>query len=195
MRAVSFQPAMGDRSDKVTLLLKRLESGEAGAAEELLPLVYHELRSRAGRLMAAERSDHTLQRTALVHEAFMRLVRPGANFESRLHFFNAAALAMRRILVDHAATRRAQKRGGGARAVNLDDVDVAGDAPSVDMMALDEALTNLAKRSARQAQVVNLRFFAGLRDGEIAELLNIAEKTVRRDWATARLWLYGEMSK
>lgn len=186
---------MGDRADQVTVLLKRLERGEQRAAEELLPLVYHELRSRAGRLMAGERSDHTLQRTALVHEAYLRLVKPGANFESRLHFFNAAALAMRRILVDHAETRRAQKRGGGVKAVNLDDVDVAGDTPSVDILSLDEALTRLAERSPRQAQVVHLRFFAGLKDAEIAELLDVTEKTVRRDWATARLWLYGEMNK
>jgi RNA polymerase sigma factor (TIGR02999 family) len=187
--------AMGDRSDEVTLLLKRLEQGEAQAAEELLPLVYNELRSRAGRLMAGERADHTLQGTALVHEAFVRLVRPGANFQSRLHFFNAAALAMRRILVDHAQTRRAQKRGGGMKEVSLDNIDLAGQGPSVDMLALDEALTKLNARSPRQAQVVNLRFFAGLRDAEIGELLGITEKTVRRDWATARLWLFGEMSK
>jgi RNA polymerase sigma factor (TIGR02999 family) len=186
---------MGDRSSEVTLLLKRLEQGETRAADDLLPLVYHELRSRAGRLMAGERADHTLQRTALVHEAFLRLDKPGASFESRLHFFNAAALAMRRILVDHAETKRAQKRGGGMKELSLDDVDPAGDGPSVDVLALDEALTRLAARSPRQAQVVNLRFFAGLKDAEIAELLGVAEKTVRRDWATARLWLYGEMSK
>lgn len=186
---------MGERADEVTILLKRLERGETRAAEELLPLVCGELRSRAGRLMAGERADHTLQRTALVHEAFLRLVRPGATFQSRLHFFNAAALAMRRILVDHAETRRAQKRGGGMKEVSLDDVDVAGAGPSVDILALDDALTRLSERSPRQAQVVNLRFFAGLKDAEIAQMLDVTEKTVRRDWATARLWLYGEMCK
>lgn len=186
---------MGERSDQVTVLLRRLEDGEARAAQDLMPLVYAELRSRAGRLMAGERADHTLQRTALVHEVFLRLVKPGATFESRLHFYNAAALAMRRILVDHAAQRRAQKRGGGLRAVSLDDVDVAGDGPAVDILALDEALKKLAERSPRQAQVVNLRFFAGLKDAETAELLGVTDKTVRRDWQTARLWLYDEMSK
>ena len=146
--------------------------------------------------MAAERKDHTLQRTALVHEAYMKLVRPGLNFESRLHFFNAAALAMRRILVDHAEAKNALKRGGARREVNLDDVDPAGDdGKEVDLLALDEALTKLAEQSSRQAQVVNLRFFAGLKDAEIAELLGVAEKTVRRDWATARLWLYDQMKQ
>ncbi len=177
------------------MLLKRLEQGEVQAAGELLPLVYGELRSRAGRLMAGERSDHTLQRTALVHEAYIKLVKPGATFQSRLHFFNAAALAMRRILVDHAETRRAQKRGGGFKEVSLEDVDVARDGPSVDILSLDDALTRLSERSPRQAQVVNLRFFAGLKDAEIAEMIGVTEKTVRRDWATARLWLYGEMNK
>lgn len=186
---------MSDRADHVTVLLKRLEQGEAGAAEKLLPLVYDELRSRAGRLMAAERKDHTLQRTALVHEAYLKLVRPGATFESRLHFFNAAALAMRRILVDHAAARKSLKRGGAFKEVSLDDVDPAAAERAVDMLALDEALTELARRSPRQAQVVNLRFFAGLKDAEIAELLGVVEKTVRRDWATARLWLYDHMGR
>ncbi|MGH7178110.1 MAG: ECF-type sigma factor [Tepidisphaeraceae bacterium] len=186
---------MSDRSDQVTLLLRKLEEGELGAANQLLPLVYDELRSRAGRLMSGERSDHTLQRTALVHEAFLKLVKPGATFESRLHFFNAAALAMRRILVDHAATRRTLKRGGGAKELSLDDIDPAGDGPSVDILALDEAMTQLAEASPRQAQVVNLRFFAGLKDAEIAAMLGITEKTVRRDWTTARLWLYGQMTR
>jgi RNA polymerase sigma factor (TIGR02999 family) len=188
---------MPDRSDEVTLLLRDLEKGEQTAAEKLLPLVYDELRSRAGRLMALERRDHTLQRTALVHEAYMRLVKPGASFQSQLHFFNAAALAMRRILVDHAESRQALKRGGALKELSLDDTDPvqAGDGTSLDILALDEALKNLAERSPRQAQVVNLRFFAGLKDREIAELLGVVEKTVRRDWATARVWLYDHMSR
>lgn len=177
------------------MVLQRLEQGEQDAAERLLPLVYDELRSRAGRLMAAERKDHTLQRTALVHEAYLKLVRPGINFQSRLHFFNAAALAMRRILVDHAHARNSLKRGGAFREVCLDDVDPAGgDGKDVDLLALDEALTRLATQSRRQADVVNLRFFAGLKDEEIAELLGVNEKTVRRDWAAARLWLYDQMN-
>jgi RNA polymerase sigma factor (TIGR02999 family) len=186
---------MPNRADQVTLILKNLEQGKHEAVENLLPLVYDELRSRAGRLMAGERKDHTLQRTALVHEAFLRLVKPGATFQSRLHFFNAAALAMRRILVDHAAARNSLKRGGAFREVNLDDVDPAREERAVDILSLDEALTKLAERSPRQAQVVNLRFFAGLKDAEIAEMLGVTDKTVRRDWASARIWLYDQMQK
>jgi RNA polymerase sigma factor (TIGR02999 family) len=187
---------MADREEEVTALLNRVAAGDASASHDLLPLLYDELRGRAGRLMSAERRAHTLQRTALVHEAYMRLVKPGASFQSRLHFLNAAALAMRRILLDHAEAKRAQKRGGGQNAMSLDDVDPAGDdGPEVDLFALDEALKRLEQKSARQAQVVNLRFFAGLTDGEIAELLQVSDKTVRRDWQTARLWLYDELSK
>lgn len=186
---------MDERADQVTIILRQLERGESRAADELLPLVYDELRSRAGRLMAAERKDHTLQRTALVHEAYLKLVRPGVNFQSRLHFYNAAALAMRRILVDHAAARKSLKRGGAFRELSLDDIDPEAQGQAVDILALDEALSKLAERSPRQAQVVNLRFFAGLKDAEIAEMLGVADKTVRRDWATARLWLYDQMGK
>jgi RNA polymerase sigma factor (TIGR02999 family) len=182
--------------DRVTLLLSSLERGDAAAAKQLLPLVYQELRARAGKIMASERKDHTLQRTALVHEAYLRLVKPGASFESRLHFFNAAALAMRRILLDHAAARRAEKRGGGAGVkMNLDDVDVPDAQPNIDIVALDEAMKQLEAVSPRQHQVVMLRFFACLKDAEIADLLNVSEKTVRRDWATARLWLHAQMSQ
>lgn len=195
---MSEQAADGD---PVTLLLRRVEAGDRTATEQLLALVYDELRKRAGRLMAAERKDHTLQRTALVHEAFMRLVKPGASFQDRLHFFNAAALAMRRILLDHADARRRQKRGGGkVGQVNLDQVDEDA-APAdrsgnlIDIMSLDEALTRLAQRSPRQAQIVNLRYFVGLKDAEIAQLLGVSEKSVQRHWATARVWLYGEVSK
>ncbi|MBC8108344.1 MAG: sigma-70 family RNA polymerase sigma factor [Anaerolineae bacterium] len=194
---------MSDSADEVTLVLHQLQGGDALAAERLLPLVYQELRKRSGQLMAGERKDHTLQRTALVHEAFLKLVRPGVTFESRLHFFNAAALAMRRILIDHAEARRAQKRGGGKAEVSLDDVDVEGLAPAdssggsrgVDILALDEAMKELQSRSPRQHQVVMLRFFAGLKDAEIAAMLDMSEKTVRRDWVSARLWLHGEISK
>ena len=187
---------MGSPEDRITEVLQALERGEAGAEQNLLPLVYDELRQRAGRIMSAERKDHTLQRTALVHEAYMRLVKPGAGFESRLHFLNAAALAMRRILLDHAEARKRIKRGGGAEKVRLDDgIDVPGKDPPVDVEALDEALNRLAEKSPRQAQVVQLRFFAGVTDAEIAELLKVSEKTVQRDWATARLWLYDQVAQ
>jgi len=180
--------------DPISSVLAALERGDAGAQDELLPLVYEELRKRAGRLMAGERRDHTLQRTALVHEAYLRLVRPGASFESRLHFLNAAAMAMRRILLDHADARKRLKRGGGADRVQLDEgVDAPGKDPPVDVVALDEALSKLAERSPRQAQVVQLRFFAGVQDAEIAQVLGVSEKTVQRDWATARLWLLDQV--
>lgn len=186
---------MDEPIERVTVLLRALENGDVSAAEQLLPLVYSELRSRAGRLMASERRDHTLQRTALVHDAFVKLVRPGATFQSRLHFFNAAALAMRRILIDHAEAKRAQKRGGGAPELSLDDVDPGDSGQNIDLIALDEAMKKLEEQSPRQHQVVMLRFFAGLKDAEIAEMLGVADKTVRRDWATARVWLYSEMNK
>jgi RNA polymerase sigma factor (TIGR02999 family) len=188
-----------DASNAVTHVLRAIEAGDALAAERLLPLVYQELRARSGKLMAGERRNHTLQRTALVHEAFLKLVRPGATFESRLHFFNAASLAMRRILINHAEARRANKRGGGAAMVSLDDVDPPDSqepaSNGFDILALDEALKELQIRSPRQHQIVMLRFFAGLKDAEIAEMLDVNEKTVRRDWITARLWLQGEISQ
>ena len=182
-------PATGDQ---ITLLLHALDAGQECDPERLFPLVYDELRSRARHLMGGERRDHTLQATALVHEAFLKVARPGVSFQSRLHFFNAAALAMRRILVDHAKVHTADKRGGkGWEKISLSEVDTGG--TEVDVIALDEALARLAELSPRQAQVVQLRFFAGLKDGEIAELLECTERTVRRDWVAARLWLCGEM--
>jgi RNA polymerase sigma factor (TIGR02999 family) len=188
-----------EATDQITQLLVRIDSGDSHAAEALFPLVYEQLRARAGQLMASERRDHTLQRTALVHEAYLRLVNAGCTFESRLHFLNAAALAMRRSLANHARDRGRLKRGGDRGEVDLSSVPDA-DAPidqsgidQLDWMALDEALEKLAALSPRQAQVVNLRYFAGLKDAQIAELLKISEPTVRRDWATARPWLYRHM--
>jgi RNA polymerase sigma factor (TIGR02999 family) len=185
---------MADAAAEITQVLDALGRGDEHASDKLMPLIYDELRRRAGQLMAGERKDHTLQRTALVHEAYLRLVRPGATFQNRLHFFNAAALAMRRILIDHANARGARKRGGGAKEMSLDDLDVPDAQPTLDIVSLDEALTALSQLAPRQAQVVNLRYFAGLKDQEIAELLSITDKTVRRDWAAARLWLYDRMT-
>ncbi len=180
-------------SAEITLVLDALEEGDATAGKRLFPLIYDDLRRRAGQLMAAERRDHTLGQTALVHEAYLRLVRPGATFQSRLHFFNTAALAMRRILIDHAAARRTEKRGGELQRFALEGIDVPDDSPGLDFIALDEALGDLGQVAPRQAEVVNLRFFAGLKDGEIANLLGVSEKTVRRDWSVARIWLYDRM--
>jgi RNA polymerase sigma factor (TIGR02999 family) len=181
--------------EQVTLLLGAIERGEAEAAAELFPLVYDELRARAGALMAGERRDHTLQRTALVHESYLKLVGTGTSFRGRLHFFCAAAQAMRRILLDHADRKQSLKRGGDRARVDLDALDVADGraARPIDWQALDEALRTLERVSPRQHQVVMLRFFSGRTEAEIAEMLQISEPTVRRDWATARTWLYRAM--
>jgi len=167
----------------------------AYSADSLFPLVYDELRAAAGRLMAGERADHTLQRTALVHEAYAKLARGGARFSNRAHFFNAAAQAMRRILVDHALARGAKKRGGGRRKVDLDDTNVPppeGE-DQMDWLALDEAMTKLAQIAPRRAEIVSLKYFVGLTDSEIAEVLEIGELPVRRAWAAARAWLFQQM--
>jgi len=185
---------MSDSTDRITKLLHAIDRGESGAADALLPLVYDELRSRAGKLMAGERRDHTLQRTALVHEAYLNLAGGELSFQSRMHFFNAAALAMRRILVKHAARRGTLKRGGGQARVDLDELDIS--APSsdeMDWLGLDEALNELERVSPRRHQVVMLRFFSGRTEAEIAQMLDVGEATVRRDWAAARIWLYRAM--
>ena len=186
---------MSESGKQVTLLLDAVERGDARAADELFPLVYEELRQRAGKLLSLERREHTLQRTALVHEAYLRLVRAGSSFQTRLHFFNAAALAMRRILLNHAAQHGTAKRGAGRARVDLDDLDAAAAAARppgepMDWLELDEALKRLEAASPRQHQVVMLRFFSGRTEHEIAQMLGLSEPTVRRDWATARLWLY-----
>lgn len=180
----------------VTRLLHAIDRGESSAADELLPLVYEELRARAGKLMARERHNHTLQRTALVHEAYLKLVGSGAGFRSRLHFFAAAALSMRRILVDH-ARRSNLKRGGDRARVDLEGLEIAAE-PSrgpIDWLELDEALRELEQILPRQHQVVMLRFFSGRTEEEIADMLQISEPTVRRDWAAARVWLYRKMRR
>jgi len=187
-------PSMSGATNPVTKLLHAIDRGERGAAEELLPLVYDELRSRAGKLISAERRDHTLQRTALVHEAYLKLAGGELSYQSRAHFFNAAARAMRRILVDHAVRRGTAKRGGGHARVELDDVDVAeASSQPMDWVGLDDALTHLERVSPRQHQVVMLRFFSGRTEPEIAEIMGISERTVHRDWAMARTWLHRAM--
>jgi RNA polymerase sigma factor (TIGR02999 family) len=194
------QSSMSNRSEQVTKLLRAMQGGDARAADLLLPLVYEELRSRAGALLARERRDHTLQRTALVHEAYLELVGVDLNYQGRLHFFNAAALAMRRILVRHALRRRCIKRGGGRSRVDLLDIDPADPAsdPSADPMdwvELDDALKQLEQISPRRYQVVMLRFFSGRTELEIAQMLGVGEATVRRDWSAARIWLYELMQQ
>src|SRR5687768_13692951 len=185
---------MPDRTEQVTRLLRAIERGEARAADELLPLVYEELRSRAGLLLASERRNHTLQRTALVHEAYLKLVGADVQYQGRLHFFNAAALAMRRILLKYATQRGRLKRGGGRSRVDLAELDpAASTANELDWVDLDEALQQLERIAPRRHQVVMLRFFSGRTEVEIAQMLGIGEATVRRDWNAARAWLYRAM--
>jgi len=181
------------RLSDVTRLLLDLSNGRREATDELLPLVYAELRELAARLLRNERPDHTLQPTALVHEAYLRLVdqRVGT-WENRAHFLGIAAQAMRRILVDHARRRGTAKRRGAR--VTLDDAVAPPTGPSVDLLEIDAALGRLAGLDARQARVVELRFFGGLTLEETAAVLGVGPATVKRDWTVARAWLHRELS-
>lgn len=182
----------GAQTPDVTGLLLAWGTGDAGAGERLLPAVYEELRQQAGRAMRREGDVHTLQATALVHEAYLRLVdQRRVEWRSRAHFFAIAAQMMRRVLVDHARTRLAAKRGGALQRVTLGDVG-AGAADSgedMDVLALHEALEELAVLDPRQARLVELRYFGGLGIEETAEALEVSPATVKRDWAVARAWL------
>jgi RNA polymerase sigma factor (TIGR02999 family) len=175
----------------VTALLARWRKGDRAALDELMPLVYAELRKLAVSHLRRERGDHTLQPTALVHEAYLRLasVRDGG-FDDRVHFFGAAANAMRRILVDHARGKKAQKRGGNAPLLDLDAALQTGIDPRLDLVALDDALQRLAALSPAKEKVVELRYFGGLSVEETAQVLGIAPATVKRHWSFARVWLY-----
>jgi RNA polymerase sigma factor (TIGR02999 family) len=187
-----------ERCAAVTQLLNEASGGDRRAAEELLPLVYAELRALAARNMRQERSDHTLQATALVHEAYLRLVgaRAHVQWEGRLHFFAAAAQAMRRILIEKARQRGRLKRGGGgARRVDLEDLNVTVGEPPDDLLALDEALVEFAQQHPAEAQLVQLRYFAGLSRDQAAEAMNISPATATRDWAFARAWLYRRITQ
>jgi RNA polymerase sigma factor (TIGR02999 family) len=179
----------------ITALLHRVREGDRTAAGEVVPLIYEELRRLAVHFMARERPDHTLQTTALVHEAYLRLVgdQRQASWNNRAHFYGAAAGVMRRILVDHARARRADKRGGGARQVPLEDALGSATEHPEEILRLDMALTRLASRSPRQVRVVELRFFGGLSVEETAAALAVSPKTVKRDWHVARAWLHREL--
>jgi RNA polymerase sigma factor (TIGR02999 family) len=180
----------------VTLLLNAVEVGDASAQGRLLALVYNELRSMAGAQMQQERAGHTLQPTALVHEAYLRLVNDRAAWKSRAQFFSAASLAMRRILVDRARSARARRPYAHVQADELTHVPAHDDGAAtqaVDMLALDEALTRLEAEDGRLSRIVSMRFFAGLTVEQIAELLEMSPRTVKRDWAFARAWLLSAM--
>lgn len=181
----------------VTRLLQAWGAGDANAADELLPLIYGHLRGLAREYLRRERGSHTLQPTALVHEAYLRLA-GGASvqYQGRAHFYSLAARAMRRILVDHARARRAQRRGGAQEHVSLEEVDAAGwpgEGEGADFAALDDALQRLTHDHPRPGRVVELRFFGGMETGDIAEVLEVAERTVKRDWQFAKLWLHREL--
>ena len=179
----------------VTELLSQYRGGKREALDLLVPLVYDELRRIAGRYMRAEAASHTLQPTALVNEAYMRLVdQREVEWQSRAHFFGVAAQLMRRLLVDHARGRNRQKRGGGVVVVPLEEQDVAAPDAGLDLVALDDALERLAELSPQQARVVELRYFAGLSIEETAEVLGVSTMTVKRAWAMARAWLHREIT-
>jgi RNA polymerase sigma factor (TIGR02999 family) len=179
---------------RVTQLLAHWSHGEDAALAELTPLVYQELRRIAHRHMSAERPDHTLQTTALVNEAYLRLAdQTNPRWQDRAHFFAVAARAMRQILVNYAKSYRAQKRGGGAIKVELDEAAIVSPEQSRAIVALHEALERLGTLDSRKARVVELKHFAGLNHDEIAEVMKISTVTVRRDWVFAKAWLYDEL--
>ena len=190
-RGMSDTPA----PEGVTRLLVDWQNGNQEALERLIPLVYRELRAIAGRFLSRESPGHTLQSTALVHEAYFRLIgQRRMRWQNRAQFFGIAAQMMRRILVDHARYQARDKRGGPATKLSLDEAVAAAEpAIDVDLLALDEALTSLALIDPRGARIIELRFFSGLTLEETAEVLGISAGTVKRDWSTARAWLYREM--
>jgi RNA polymerase sigma factor (TIGR02999 family) len=177
----------------VTGLLSAWSAGDASALDRLMPIVYEELRARARGQLAGEQAGHTLQPTALVHEAFLRLVDAGVPWRDRAHFYHVAARAMRRVLVDHARSLRRQKRGGAAMRVSLDAEQLALPEGDVDIVALDEALDRLAEVDERKARVVELHYFAGLNYDETAAALDISPATVHRDLRLAKAWLRREV--
>jgi RNA polymerase sigma-70 factor, ECF subfamily len=178
----------------ITKLLQDAQSGDDSALNELFPLVYNELRKLASVRMNDERGNHTLQPTALVHEVYMRLVdQHSVDWENRLHFFGLASEMMRRILVTHAVAKKTNKRGGEIVHVELDEaISFAGE-NEIDFVELDEALNELEKFAPRQAKVVEMRFFGGLTNEEVAEFLKLDERTIKRDWRTAKAWLFEKL--
>lgn len=185
----------GPSAHEVTILLRAWGGGDKQALDRLAPLVYRELHQIAGRLMAGQRPNHTLQTTALINEAYLRLVDTrGASWQDRAHFFALCASAMRQILIDHARARASAKRGGDQFVIELDEALAADSPPEANLLELDDALNRLAALDPRKSQVIELRFFGGLNLDETAEALKVSKKTVQRDWDLARAWLYGELS-
>ena len=189
-RATAMDPAIHD----VTLLLGELTKGNKEAESKLIPLVYDELHRLAQRHMRRERIGHTLQTTALVNEAYLKVVEQrSVKWQNRAHFFAIAAQLMRRILIDHARNHLREKRGGGQRSLPLDEALVFSPEQSLDLLKLDKSLSRLAELDPRQSRVVELRFFGGLTVEEAAEVLQVSPKTVKRDWSMAKAWLHGDL--
>ena len=193
----SYSVTSGPRETAITQLLQQWSTGDREAAEQVLPLVYDELRRIAAHHLRQERSEHTLQATAIVHEAYLRLSEEGSlRWPSRAHFYAFAAHLIRRILVDHARTRNRSKRGGDMQRVTVAEIENLGDlssGQSPDIEALDDALTTLEEVDPRKAAVVELRFFAGLSIEETAEQLGVSAETVGREWSRAKAWLFKEL--
>ncbi len=184
-----------DKAHAVTEILHEWRNGDKDAPDRLFPIVYEELRRRAAKYLSGERSDHTLQPTALVHEAYLRMIgQTSLSADNRLHFYRIASRVMRQVLVDHARTHNAEKRGGAATRLSLDSVDVGTDVALGDVLHLDDALERLGRLDQRKLSVVEMRFFGGLSEDEIAKTLELNERTVRRDWEFARAWLYRELA-
>jgi RNA polymerase sigma factor (TIGR02999 family) len=187
---------MRQSSPDVTELLRAWGGGDKAALDQLIPVVYDELRRQASRYLRRELPGHTLQTTALVNEAYLRLIgQKNVNWQNRAHFFGIAAQLMRRILVDHARAKNRAKRGGARLRVTLDEATSVATCREIDLVALDEALNRLAKIDAQQGKVVELRFFSGLNVEETAEVLGISPATVKRDWSVAKAWLHREISR
>lgn len=182
-------------SNNITQILQAWSDGNQSALDELLPLIYDELHRQAARYLKKERTDHTLQPTALVHEAYLKLIgQENVRWQNRSHFFAIAANAMRRILVDYARTRNREKRGGALENLPLDDaLHISAKDKTIDLVALDEALNELEKFDERQAKIVELKYFSGLTNEETAEVLGVSNVTVRRDWNLAKAWLYQQI--
>ncbi len=185
---------VSESSEQITRLLTEWSGGNRGALDQLLPLVYSDLKRLAGSYLRRERTGHTLQSTALVHEAFLRLVdQRDANWQNRLQFFAIAAQVIRRILVDHARQHNAKKRGGEAMRVTIDESIADPGGADLDLLALDDALQRLAVMDERQSRIVELRFFSGLSIEETGEVMGLSPATVKREWAMARVWLFREL--
>jgi RNA polymerase sigma factor (TIGR02999 family) len=179
-----------ENQETITQMLRQAQAGSRDALDDIFPIIYRELRQIASRQLVGERADHTLQPTALVHEAYMRLINQhSVDWQNRAHFFSIAAETMRRILVNHAVQRNAQKRGAGATRIELDEAVSYYDQRELDLVALDDALKSLAEFDPKQAKIVELRIFGGLTVEETASVLDVSESTVKREWRMAKSWL------